>query len=514
MVLPSPLEVTPIVYHAWCHLLALHPHHDALWILNGFKFGFDLGCLDGSTISAQRDCPSANAHSQVIDEYLKEEISHGSIAGPFQCPPIKNLHINRFGVIPKSTPGKWRLITDLSFPPDESVNSLIPDSAAEVKYTGIQEAVDKLMSLGSGALVAKFDIKRAYRLLPVNTNDRSFLGMKWKNNYYIDLALPFGLRSAPKIFTTLADVLEFLLSRVGSITHIQHYLDDFFLVGKPNSNECQSALLACFRLCRELGIPLAEDKTAGPSTVLTFFGIELDSSSMELRLPQDKITKIKSELAFWVSHRAGTKRQLLSLIGRLQYCCQAVVLGRPFLRRLIDRSCTVSELHHFVRLSVWEKDDIKWWDLLFKQWNGRSLFLLPKWENAPEITVSSDAAGSIGFAAFIKDDWFAEKWPLGCADLSIAVKELVPIVISARIWGVAWKRKRVAFRCDNMAVVSCLKNGTCKDRHLSYGNYLCWQLHWISRLLLFIYLVLKMPRLMLCLALISRDFENLLLKQL
>ena len=378
--LPSPLEMTPIDYHLWCNFLALHPHPDALWVLNGIKFGFDLGCLDGSPVSAQRNCPSANAQSQVIDEYLKEEILHGSIAGPFQCPPIKNLHINRFGVIPKSTPGKWRLIMDLSFPPDESVNSLIPDSAAEVRYMGIQEAVDKLMLVGPGALMAKFDIKRAYRLLPVNTNDRSLLGMKWKNKYYIDLALPFGLRSAPKIFTKFADVLEYLLSRVGSITHIQHYLDDFFLVGNPNSNDCQSALSACFHLCRELGIPLAEDKTAGPSTVLTFLGIELDSSSMELRLPQDKITKIKTELAFWVSNRSGTKRQLLSLIGRLQYCCQAVVLGRPFLRRLINRASTVSDLHHFVRLSAWEKDDIKWWDLLFKQWNGRSLFLLPKWE--------------------------------------------------------------------------------------------------------------------------------------
>ena len=34
--------------------------------------------------------------------------------------------------------------------------------------------------------------------------------------------------------------------------------------------------------------------------------------------------------------------------------------------------------------------------------------------------------------------------------------------------GVSWKRRRVAFRCDNMAVVSCLKNGACKDRHLSF----------------------------------------------
>ena len=187
MVLPSPLEVTSIDYQVWCNFLALHPHPDALWVLNGIKFGFDLGCLDGSPVLAQRNCPSANAQSRVIHEYLKEEILHGSIAGPFQCPPIKNLHINRFGVIPKSTPGKWRLITDLSFPPDESVNSLIPDSAAEVRYMGIQEAVDKLMLVSPGALMAKFDIKRACGLLPVNTNDRSLLGMKWKNKCYIDL---------------------------------------------------------------------------------------------------------------------------------------------------------------------------------------------------------------------------------------------------------------------------------------------------------------------------------------
>lgn len=112
----------------------------------------------------KRNCPSANVQSQVIDEYLKEEISLGCIAGPFESPPIRTLHINRFGVIPKSTPGKLRLITDPSFPQDVSVNSLIPDSSAEVKYIGIQEAINKLMLLGPGALMAKFDIKRAYRL--------------------------------------------------------------------------------------------------------------------------------------------------------------------------------------------------------------------------------------------------------------------------------------------------------------------------------------------------------------
>ena len=32
------------------------------------------------------------------------------------------------------------------------------------------------------------------------------LGMKWKGAYYVDMALPFGLRSAPFIFTSVVDM--------------------------------------------------------------------------------------------------------------------------------------------------------------------------------------------------------------------------------------------------------------------------------------------------------------------
>ena len=39
-----------------------------------------------------------------------------SIAGPFDNRPFSQNHINRVGIIPKGTPGKWRLITVLYFP--------------------------------------------------------------------------------------------------------------------------------------------------------------------------------------------------------------------------------------------------------------------------------------------------------------------------------------------------------------------------------------------------------------
>ena len=47
--------------------------------------------------------------------------------------------------------------------------------------------------LGKGALMAKFDVESAYCNVPVHPSDCHLLGVKWRNQYYVDLALPFGL---------------------------------------------------------------------------------------------------------------------------------------------------------------------------------------------------------------------------------------------------------------------------------------------------------------------------------
>ena len=46
--------------------------------------------------------------------------------------------------------------------------------------------------LGKGALMAKFDVESAYRNVPVHPSDCHLLGVKWRNQYYVDLALPLG----------------------------------------------------------------------------------------------------------------------------------------------------------------------------------------------------------------------------------------------------------------------------------------------------------------------------------
>ncbi len=86
-------------------------------------------------------------------------------------------------------------------------------------------------------------------------------------------------------------------------------------------------------------------------------------------------------------------------MGLLTYCTQAAVPGKAFVKRSNDHAHSISELHHIVRLSTWERDDIAWWHLLLETWNGKCLFFLPTWEPAPDTSMSSDAAGQAGFAA-------------------------------------------------------------------------------------------------------------------
>ena len=72
----------------------------------------------------------------------------------------------------------------------------------------------------------KVDVRSAYRNVPIHPDDRWLMGMLWEGALFIDTALPFGLQSAPKIFTAIADVVEWIVKAEG-VDFIVHFLDDF-----------------------------------------------------------------------------------------------------------------------------------------------------------------------------------------------------------------------------------------------------------------------------------------------
>ena len=403
--------ITPLVLEHWESMLASHPDRKFVrYILQGIHDGFRIG-FDGSKPvgSARKNMMSAIEHPGVVSDYLKKEMERGVLLGPFEKVLVPRVVTSRFGVIPKSGQnGKWRLIVDLSYPEGGSVNDGISSNWCSLNYVRVDNVVKRLLELGVGAEMAKLDVKSAYRIVPVHPSDRYLLGMMWDGKVFVDAALPFGLRSAPKIFNALADAVQWMAEQQG-IDDIWHYLDDFITCAAAGSGECAANLQLLQDLCDYLGIPLATEKVEGPSTCLTFLGIEIDTVVGEVRLPQAKLVALCQALEEWQDKKRCKKRDLLSIAGKLQHASSVVRSGRTFVRRLFDLSTRVSKPDHHVKLNTGARSDLVWW-LEFKSgWNGISL-LSSLGQLVPTSTLTSDASGTWGCGAFWESKWFQLAW--------------------------------------------------------------------------------------------------------
>ena len=402
---------------------------------------------------------SALQHTSIIDESLKKETKTGRILGPFDSPPLPNLRCSGLGAIPKHD-GGWRIIYHLSAPTGSSITDFIDANTYTLTYCTVDDAYTIINKLGQGALLSKIDLKNAFRLMPVRQEDWNLLGIHWKSKYYIDTCLPFGLRSAPFLFNRLADAIHWILQNNYEVHHLLHYLDDFLTAGPAYSNTCHHNLSAMRSLCQAIGAPIKEEKVEGPTTRLTFLGIVLDTVSMEASISVERKTSLLTAIHSFLTFRKCTKRQLLSLIGKLSFACKVVPAGWIFLRRLIDLSCSVTRLHHHIRITNEARLDLQWWLNFLPGWSGTSLILDSEWTISSAMHLFTDASGSKGWGAFWSNKWLQAKWSSEQAMHDIVWKELYAIVCTVNTWGHNCARKKILFHCDNSTVVSIWSKGS------------------------------------------------------
>ena len=72
------------------------------------------------------------------------------------------------------------------------------------------------------------------------------------------------------------------------------------------------------------------------ATRLTVLGIEIDTLAMQLRLPSEKLQRLRDLLGEWRGRRAGRRNYLESLVGMLQHASRVVHTGRTFVRRIYN----------------------------------------------------------------------------------------------------------------------------------------------------------------------------------
>ena len=150
-------------------------------------------------------------------------------------------------------------------------------------------------------------------------------------------------------------------------------------MGPPGSSICQENLQRLESLCKFLGVHLAPEKRDGPSPVLIFLGIIVDTLTGELRLPPEKLQRLIDAITTWLVKKACTCRELESLIGTLHHACKVIRPGRSFLRWAISLHSIAKQKHHHIRLNAEFRSDMMWWKIFCysMEWHSNHYFKRP-----------------------------------------------------------------------------------------------------------------------------------------
>ena len=187
--------------------------------------------------------------------------------------------------------------------------------------------------LGKGCHMAKLDIKSAYRLIPIRPADWPLLGFSWNNAFYFHTTLPFGLKSSCHIWERYSTAAERIIKNELNINNIMHYVDDSFMV-EATETACQEDVDKIETMFNQLGLTVAKEKTVGPTTRITFLGIQIDSVEMTIGLDSEKVSSIRTLLTEWLDRETCSLHQLLSIVGILSWAANVVAHGRTFVQHL------------------------------------------------------------------------------------------------------------------------------------------------------------------------------------
>lgn len=95
--------------------------------------------------------------------------------------------------------------------------------------------------------------------------------------FYFNIVLPHGPRSSHFLFCMVSEAVSWIFSdRTGSVDLVNH-MDDFFIIGSARSGRCAFFVEKFVKICFELCVLLAADIAEGPSTVLCFLVIEINT---------------------------------------------------------------------------------------------------------------------------------------------------------------------------------------------------------------------------------------------
>jgi Reverse transcriptase (RNA-dependent DNA polymerase) len=165
----------------------------------------------------------------------------------------------------------------------------------------------------TGDWFAKLDLKDAYLTVPVHVDHQKYLRFLWEMEIYQFLCLPFGLSSAPRLFTKILKPAIAYLRKQGFRLVI--YLDDMLLIGS-SKEEVALATRRAVTILECLGFVINWEKSStSPAQLIEFLGMIIDSKQNMLSLPLSKVEEICQRCEHVLTTQSLSLRTLASLLG-------------------------------------------------------------------------------------------------------------------------------------------------------------------------------------------------------
>ena len=359
-------------------------------------------------------------------------------------------------LVPKKN-GQWRPVIDLS-----SLNRYL--HLDKFKMTTPQSV---RAALSQGEWAVSIDLKDAYFHVPIHPGSWKFLRFAMEGQTYQFVALPFGISTAPQVFTRVFGAIGAFLRRHG--VHITMYLDDWLIVHRDPA-VLSVTVRELLPFLSALGVMLNLEKSdLTPRQRFTYIGVEFWTDRALALPPEDRVSKLQDLLAGLLLRDQCTARDLLRLIGTCNSMMAFVPLGRLHLRplqwylkdRYIPHVDPLTKVIPLPRTTLLELTCL-WRDV------ERLRVGVPFHPPRTELTLVTDASRQ-GWGGYLGSQEASGTWSEDHQSLHINVLELKAVLLCLRQFEQTVKGKAVLVLSDNVTAVHYInKQGGTHSRSLNH----------------------------------------------
>ncbi|XP_065185980.1 uncharacterized protein LOC135816808 [Sycon ciliatum] len=424
-------------FQASWHTLTTDP-----WVLETVA-GYRLDLLSPPTQPSEPHPHRLDASlTQKLDEEVCEMVAKGAIT---QIPEREKGFLSPFFAVPKADSIKIRPIIDL-----RALNDCL--QYHHFKMESLKTVADLLQP---GDVMIKIDLRDAYFSIPVARSSRRFLQFRWHHRLYRFNCLPFGLSSAPRVFTKTLHPLVTMARSLG--VRLVIYLDDLLIMAQTTSDLFRH-VATILHLLIGLGFDINWKKShLIPTRQIQYLGIQVNSVTMEFSLPDTKAAKLQQHCAQLLTAHTVSLRDIASIVGLLVSTMVAVAPAPLHYRRLLCLKNTFLRqgrpYTYQLALSPECRAELQWWIRHLQLWNGRPVRI-----SEPDLVIQSDASstGRSGWGACCGNVTTGGRWTSAEKQLHINALELFAAQYAVQSLAPSLYRGSILLQLDNSVAVACL----------------------------------------------------------